>query len=272
MLGSEGREDVDTWLALSPWEMYVLTDLALKLTTNQCPSITQDVTDLFTKELSAAFKQAPRSETQNEQFLPAYSRLTACLGYLEEKKEGTLSQTRQQEIEKIEQLAAGLEEKSSEFDWTPTESYEQPQNPDGNNKKLKDDVAAGYLDKLVKSLQSAIGHVIDTFFQRGKYQEEIDEKRRVQEELKQASNRKLELSYKRSRQNFANFFHEVSKVIQRVCPKIHRPDKNFLREALLDAATWATLDKHDAIITANRYFQNHKLMMKIMECNVSKKK
>ncbi|CAL8101331.1 unnamed protein product [Orchesella dallaii] len=267
-----GRDDVNTNLNLSPWELFVLSDLSLKLINAQCPKIDQDLMTSVNDLLALSFKQAQTPENQNEDFLPTYNHLVRCLDHVREKgQDQRLSQqgvtinsngkgqvaVTKQEDDGDEVDVEVPEVESAEADWvahdalttTTTEPPVQP-DPEANHSFFK---------KVINSISNWFKRVLRS---KREVQEKLEqvETRKRDEEIAHEQERRKALIYKRARQNFANLFHSMSKIIQKTCPKAHRPEKTFLRKALLDMTAWATLDQTETISTAAKYFQRGNLL------------
>ncbi|ODM99426.1 hypothetical protein Ocin01_07249 [Orchesella cincta] len=274
-----GRDDVSTFLNLSPWELYVLSELSLKLINTQCPSIGQDSITSLNDLLSQSFKQAQTPETQNEDFLPAYNHLVRCLDHVIEKeqdqigvvkssnvKDSEVKVTKQEDDDDAEVEVEFGDTESAEADWAAhdavtTTTTEPPVYPDEESNQ-------SFFSRAFHAVRNWFGRI---FRSRRAIQDEqeLEEAKKREVEIKEEQERRKVMIYRRARQNFANLFHSMSNIIRKTCPKAHRPEKIFLRKALLDMTAWATLDQTETISTAAKYFQRENLLAKVQECQAT---
>lgn len=261
-LSHRGRTDVKTNLNLSPWELFVLNDLIFKMTSKQCPKWDQDVMSAMKDLLSEGFKKAPMMDVQNLAFLPSYSHLVKCMDYLEEHGAA--------EMKKEEGLDV---DKSKETDWVVKDAIISTKTT------VKSQVMEEDKDALANSWLwgfQAINQWIKGMFtfrsapKRRQENEEEQQELKIEEhwlqQRKRQQERRIDIAYRIARQNFANFFHEMSKIVQKSCPMIHRPNKVFMRYAMMDMTTWATLEHRKTVSKAAVYFRKHEVLKMVHEC------
>lgn len=256
--------------------MFVLNDLVFKVTAKQCPKLNADILTSFKEILADTFKQAPMVQVQNNDFLPSYSHLVRCLDHLYEKpgekeektgnnQKETTASTPVQEIEELEEMSAEIDwvAENAVLSTTTTTTTE-----DSISKTGKEDGVASTWLWGFKTIHQWLRNVFKSKPKPLTPQERQDKEITDQREIEKINEhqRRIDVAYRRARQNFANVYHEMSKIVRKACPVIHRPDKTFMRMALMDMATWATLEERITISTAAKYFRKHEVLKLLQEC------